>query len=123
MNREFDRVNAALAASVAGRALIFLQDAVRSAWRTSSTKTTAGSIGGALRSMPASRLIRTIAVAVVIAAALQPLLMIAMPATVAPAMPRPAFALVAMFAALAAWRAEAIVKAWPNSGLARLIGR
>lgn len=120
MNREFDRVDAALAASVVGRALIFLQDAAGSAWRSSSTGATAQSIGRALQAMPAAVLIRTIAVAVLIAAALQPLLMIAMPATVLPAIPRLVFALVAMFAGAAAWQAEAIVKSWPNSSLARL---
>jgi cellobiose-specific phosphotransferase system component IIC len=123
MNRDFDRVNAALAASTAGRALIFVEDVVRSAWRSSSTGTAARSIGGSRRSMPASRLIRAMAVAVGVAAALQPVLMIAMPETVAPAIPRSAFALIALVAALAAWQAEAIAKAWPNSGLARLLGR
>ena len=123
MNREFDRVNAALAASVPGRALIFLDGAIRSAWRTSSTGNATRSIGETLRNAPAPRLIQTAAAAIAIAAIVLPLLMMAMPATVAPALPRAAFALVAGFAALVAWQAEAIVNAWPNSRLARLLGR
>jgi hypothetical protein len=123
MSREFDRVDAALASSVAGRAVIVLDDAIRSAWRSSSTGAAARSIGSALRTMPAAAMIRAIAVAVFIAAALQPLLISAMPATVAPVMPWPAFALIAVFALLAAWRAEAIVNAWPGSTVSRWIGR
>lgn len=123
MSREFDRVDAALASSMAGRALIVLDDAIRAAWRSSSTGTTARSIGGTLRMMSAPAMIRTTAVAIFIAAALQPILISGMPAAVAPAMPWPAFVLIAMFAGVAAWRAEAIVNAWPGSTLARWIGR
>jgi len=123
MNGEFPRVNAALASSVAGRALIFLDRAAASAWRTSAAGGAARATRRSLRAMPASRLIRTIAVAVLIAAGLQPLLISAMPATVVPALPVPAFALVAIFAGIAAWQADAIVTAWPHSFLARWIGR
>ena len=52
--------------------------------------------------------------AVMIAAAMQPLLIVAMPLTVAPAVPWPAFALVAIFAGVAAWQAEALAAAWPS---------
>jgi len=123
MNREFDRVDRALASSVAGRALIVLDDAIRSAWRSSLTGATARSAGGALKVMPAPLLIRMIAVAVLIAAGVQPLLISVMPATVAPALPWPAYALEALFAGIVAWKAEAIVRAWPHSGLARLLDR
>jgi hypothetical protein len=123
MKRDFERVDAALASSAAGRALIYLHDAIGAAWQTSSTGAAARSMRGVSRSMPPATLLRTTAVAVLIAAVLQPLLMTAMPATVVPAMPWPAFALVATFAALAVWQAEAIVRAWPNSALARLFRR
>jgi len=98
MNREFDRVDAVLASSMPGRALNFLDDAIRAAWRSSSTGTAARSAGGALKVMPAPQLIRMIAVAVLIAAAMQPILISVMPATVAPALPWPAYALEAVFA-------------------------
>lgn len=123
MNRDFDRADAALASSIPGRILAFLGDTLESAWRTSSTGASARSIRGAVQAMPAPTLIRTVAVALMIAAALQPLLISAMPQTVAPAMPWPAFAVVAVLAAIAAWQAEAIVTAWPRSVLARWFGR
>ena len=123
MTREFDRVNAALAASVAGRTLAFLEDAVAAAWSRSATGAAARTIRSSVRGMPAPAVIRTVAAALLIAAAAQPLLMSAMPATVVPAMPRAAFALLALFAGVAAWQAEAMAKAWPDSALARLIRR
>jgi hypothetical protein len=123
MNRDFERVDAALASSAAARALIYLNHAIRAAWRSSSAGAVARSTRAALRTMPAATLIRTTAVAVVIAAALQPLLISAMPATVVPAMPWPAYALVAIFAALAAWQAEAMARAWSTSALAGLFRR
>jgi len=123
MNRDFELTDAALASSIAGRALAWLGDTIRSAWRSSATGAAARSVRGALQAMPATMLIRTIAVAVMTAAALQPLLMSAMPATVVPAMPWPAFAVVAIVAVVVAWQAEAIARAWPGSALARWIGR
>lgn len=123
MNRDFERTEAALASSIAGRVLAFLGDTVRSAWHSSSTGARFRSVRGALQSMPATMLIRAIAVAVMTAAALQPLLMRAMPATVVPAMPWPAFAVVVIFAAVAAWQAPAVAAAWPNSAVARLFRR
>jgi hypothetical protein len=121
MNQDFDRVNAALVSSVPGRLVVFLEDAIRSAWRSSSTGAASRSIGGTLRTMPAAERIRAIAVAVFIAAALQPLLIGAMPAAAAPALPWPAFAIVAGFAAVIAWKAEAFVSASRGSRLARWI--
>ena len=73
--------------------------------------------------MPKPNLTRTIAVAILIAAALQPLLIGVMPATVAPAMPWPVFAPFPVFAAAAAWQADAIVSAWPDSTLGRWFRR
>ena len=122
MNREFDRVDAELTSSVPGRVLIGLDTAVRAAWHSSSTGNAARSVGDTWRAMSAPAKVRTIAVAVSIATALQPLLISVMPATVAPAMPWPAFALIAVFALVAAWRAEAIASAWPGSAIARWVG-
>ncbi len=115
-----DHVRAAFASSVIGRIIAWLSGAVGSAWRTSSTGNAARSIGGQWRATPAPMLIRTIAVAVVIAAVAQPLLISLMPRTVAPAMPWPAFALVAVFAAATAWQADAIAHTWPASRLYRV---
>ena len=123
MNREFDRVDAALASSTPGRALNFLDNAIRAAWRTSTTAATTRSAGRALHDVPAPVLVRMIAVAVLIAVVMQPLLISVMPVTVAPAMPWPAYALEAVFAGIAAWKAEAVAKAWPDSALARWFRR
>jgi hypothetical protein len=73
--------------------------------------------------MPTATRIRNIAIAIAIAAAIQPALVSAMPATVVPAVPWPVFAVVALFAAFAAWQAEAVVTAWPRSAIARWFGR
>ena len=73
--------------------------------------------------MPATTRLRTVAVAVTIAAALQPLLIMTMPATIMPAMPRFAFIAAAILAAIAAWQAPAFIKAWPASAPARLFRR
>jgi hypothetical protein len=67
--------------------------------------------------------IRTVAIAAVIAAAAQPFLMTMMPKAVVPAMPRPVFALIAIFAAGAAWLAEPLIAAWPGSRLAGWLRR
>jgi hypothetical protein len=123
MNGDFERTDAALASSVAGRTVIFLDQVIRSAWASSSTGRTVRSFRRALQTAPAASLVRTIAAGVMIAAALQPLLMIAMPATVVPAMPWWAFIVVALAAAVAAMQPEAIIRAWPNSALARLFRR
>jgi hypothetical protein len=123
MKRDFARVDAALASSAAAGALMYLNHAIRAAWRSSSAGAAARSTRAAIRAMPAATRIRTTAMAVLIAAMLQPLLMRAMPATVVPAMPWPAFALIAIFAALAAWQAEAIARAWPTSALTGMFRR
>jgi hypothetical protein len=123
MNRDFARVDAVLASSAAAGALRYFKHAIRAASRSSSAVAVARSTRAAVRATPATTLIRTTAVAVVIAAALQPLLISAMPATVVPAMPWPAYVLVAIFAILAAWQAEAIVRAWSTSALTGLFRR
>lgn len=121
MTREFDHTRAAFSASVPGRILDSLGRATRSAWRTSITGGAVRSIAGELGAMPKPGVISTIAVAALIAASAQPLLASLMPRTVAPAMPWPFFAVVAVFAAAIVWQADAIVRAWPSSRLSRLL--
>lgn len=123
MTREFDQVRGAFASSVIGRVVMSLERAAVSAWRTSSTGNLARSTRKQAQAMAAPALIRTIALAVLIAALAQPLLISMMPGTVAPAMPWAAFALVAAFGAAIAWQPAAIVTAWPASRLARWIRR
>jgi hypothetical protein len=123
MNRDFERTEAALASSVAGRAVTFLDAAIGAAWKSSSAAAAGRSIRRILQTAPAVTLVRTIAAGVMIAAALQPLLTMAMPATVVPAMPWWAFIVVALVAAIAAMQPEAIVRAWPSSAPARLFRR
>ena len=118
MTREFPHARQALSTSAIGRGAAAVGATVRSAWKASR-------LGRTLRSLSQSRegslpaRIRAISIAVMVAAAMQPLLILAMPITVAPALPWPAFVLVAMFAAVAAWRADAFAAAWPASRLAR----
>ena len=123
MNREFDHVNDALASSLAGRTVIGLDGVVRAAWRSSRIGDWYRTERGSLRSMPKAIVIRSVAIAVAIAAAMQPALISAMPATVAPAVPWFAFALIVLFAAFTAWQAESIVTAWPGSAMARWLAR
>lgn len=121
MTREFDAVRASFASSRPGRLFAAATEAVKAAWRTSAAGAAARSICSAIRATPAASLIRTIAVAVAIAAAVQPMLIAVMPPTVAPAIPRALFAVIAVFAGLVAWRADAIDSAWSTSTLARLL--
>ena len=119
MTREFDYARQAFATSAIGRGAAGLGATARSAWEASRS---GRALRSNVRSLEATSLparIRAIAIAVMVAAAMQPLLILAMPATVAPALPWPAFVLVAMFAAAAASRAEAFAAAWPASRLAR----
>src|ERR1051325_4659886 len=71
-----------------------------------------------LSAMPKAASIATIAVAIAIAAAMQPLLIAVMPVTIKPALPWPAFLIVMVFAAVIAWRPEPFVEAWGESRLA-----
>ena len=123
MNRDFERTHAAMMSSAFGRAFGFLGDAIKAAWRASSTGRMARACRRAADEMPATTQLQTVAVAVAIAAALQPLLILTMPATVMPAMPWFAFVAIAIFAATIAYRAPAFIKAWPTSAPARLFRR
>ena len=123
MNDDFERTNSALASSVPGRAVSFLDDRIRSAWRDSSTGAVSRSIGRTLKASPSTMWIRAGSLAVMIASGIQPLLMRAMPATVVPAMPAVVFVVIAMFAGFAAWQPGAIASAWSTSAAARLFRR
>jgi hypothetical protein len=123
MNDEFERTNAALASSTPGRLLSFLDDALRAAWRNSSVGAFSQSIGRTWKTSSSATSIRAAAIALMIGAAMQPLLMLAMPATVVPAIPAFAFITIAVFAGVAAWQAEAMANAWRTSAAARLFRR
>lgn len=123
MTREFDHVREAFTSSMPGRAIASLERAAQSAWSTSRSANVARAIVARYRHTSTPALIRTIALTVVIAASLQPLLITMMPRTVAPAAPWAAFAVDAIFAGAIAWQAEAIAAAWPASRLARWMRR
>ncbi len=118
MTRDFDLIREAFASSLIGRMFATCDDAARAAWLKSRIGGAVRSIDRSRRSEPPATSIRTIALAIAIAAIMQPLLIKLMPMTVAPAMPWTAFALVAVFAGAIAWQAEAVARAWPSSRLA-----
>ena len=119
MTPEFDHARQALATSAIGRGAAALGATAGSAWKASRSGRAVRVMKQSLDATPLPARIRAIAIAVLVAAAMQPLMILAMPATVAPALPWPAFVLVATFAAAARWRAEAFAAAWPASRLAR----
>jgi len=115
MSDDFPLVREAFAESVPGRVLAMIVRVVQSAWHTSAVGDAARSRAARAAAMPPAQLVATIAAAVAIASALQPLLISLMPPTVAPALPWPAFIVIAAFAALIAWQSAAFVTAWRNS--------
>lgn len=119
MSNDFPLVRDAFAESVAGRLLAMVTRVSESAWRTSAVGHTARSLAAQTSTMPAASVVSTIAVAVAIASAMQPLLIALMPPTVAPALPRPTFIIIAVFAALIAWQPAAFVTAWRSSRFSR----
>jgi len=119
MTYEFDAVRASFASSQPGRLLAALTHAVKSASRTSAAGAAARSMSMTMKGIPTASVIRTSAVAITIAAAVQPMLIAVMPPTVAPAIPQALFVIIAAFAGLVAWQAEAIESAWSTSTLAR----
>jgi hypothetical protein len=120
MTQEFDHVREAFARSVAGRLLSAIEDVWLRAWRSSAA---VHAIAGAIATASAASSIRMMAVAVTVAAIVQPLLIRLMPLTVAPAVPWWAYGLVAVVSTVAATQAEALATSWPASRLRRLIGR
>jgi hypothetical protein len=122
MTHEFDHVQAAFAASTPGRAVAGVTRAMASAWRTSRLGRVRH-LAGSWRLAPASAWIRHVAVAVAVAAGLQPLAMAMLPATLRPATPAAAFVAIALLAVIAGWRAEAVAAAWHGSRLAGWLRR
>jgi hypothetical protein len=120
MTPEFDHVHAAFAASTPGRAVAGVTGAMASAWRTSRLARVRNSV---VTSQPAPTLIRYAAIAVAVAAGLQPLLMWMMPITVKPGTPAAVFVAIALLAVAVASRPEAIAAAWPGSRLTRWLRR
>jgi hypothetical protein len=120
MTPEFDHVHAAFTTSTPGRVVASVSGAMASAWRTSRVGRVRNSI---VTLQPAATLIRYVAIAVAVAAGLQPLLMWMMPITVKPGTPWAVFVAIALLAAAAASRPEAIAAAWPGSRLTRWLRR
>lgn len=117
MTQEFDHVRVAFAESVAGRWWSGTNRAFASAWRSSSFASAMRQL--VLEFPTGARRVRTIAIAVAIAAGLQPLLMVMMGRTVRPSLPLGVFVVIAVAAAAAGLRPASIATAWPQSRLAR----
>jgi len=118
VSADFPLVRDAFADSVAGRLLATSMRAGQSAWRTSAVGHAARSLSDHAAAKPAD-VVATIAVAIAIASAMQPLLIALMPPTVAPALPWPAFIVIAAFAAVIASQPAAFVTAWRSSRFSR----
>jgi hypothetical protein len=123
MTPEFDRVREAFAGSVPGKSVRAFAGAAGSAWRTSTSGRALRALARSLEAMPVAARIRTLAIAVAIAAMMQPVIALILPATVVPAVPVAAYLLVAMFSVGAAWQADALVASWAGSRLARILRR
>jgi len=123
MTLEFEDTRASFATSRLGRVLANLGQLATAAWRSSSCRATAERLANAWNRQPAPMRIRGSAIAVAVAAALQPFLIWLMPATVRPALPQFAYMMVAALAAAAAWRSDMIANAWPSSRLAHWLRR
>jgi hypothetical protein len=123
MSNDFPLVRAAFADSIPGRILRALTQLLSAAWGSAVVGQAFRSVAGSARAASKGSTVASIAGAVAIASAMQPLLITLMPLTVVPALPWPAFLIVAGFAAAIAWRPEPFVSAWANSWLARRIRR
>ena len=121
MTQEFDRVRESFASSLAGRILSSVTQIIASAWHSSAFASAMRRITG--EASGATVFIRAIAIAIAVAALLQPVLMQMTSRTVRPAMPLFVFVTIALAAAAAAWRPEVIAASWPQSRLARWLRR
>lgn len=119
--REFDQVRAVLARSLPGRAWSAIGRRSTAAWRTSFFAAAIRRVAGGWRTTTADGRISAIALMVAVASALQLLLIQWMPLTIRPAVPAIVFVVVAMLAAIVAWRADAIARSWPSSRFARIL--
>lgn len=119
MTHEFDRVRASFAASGPGRVFAGVRHVIESGWRTSLAGSGLRRVVTRWRLTPAPERARTIAIAVGVAAALQPLLMWMMSRTVRPATPQYLFVTIVLLAGAAAWRPDLVAASWRESRLAR----
>ena len=110
MTSEFDHVRAAFWSSLPARVLTRLGILTRSAWRSSFFNAKTTRVARAVSSRPAAERIQMAAVAVAVAAGLQPPLMWMMPATIRPAMPVAVFIGVVLIAAFVAWQAGPLAR-------------
>lgn len=118
MTGEFDHVRAAFSRSLPARVVSAGAAVVIRAWRSSALHRL---VSFAKPTRVAATLVEVFGIAVFIAAVMQPVLIVMMPATVAPAFPWWGYLLIALLAALMGWQAEMVVTAWPTSRLRRLI--
>jgi hypothetical protein len=114
MTREFDHVRDAFARSLVGRILAASDDALARAWRTSTVRRQ-------LQFVRTRAGVRSTAIAVAVAALMQPLLISTMSRTVAPAMPWWAFVAIGLLSLMVAWQADAVAASWSSSRLRRLL--
>jgi hypothetical protein len=123
MTKEFDLVRASFAVSTAARVLTAVRHVIESGWRTSFTARLLRSVVTGWRATPAPARARHLAIAVGVAAALQPLLIRMMSRTVRPATPDYLFITIALLAGVAAWRPDLVARSWHDSRLARWLRR
>ena len=123
MTRDFVRVRFAASQSIAGRALRRIVVIVGAAWATAVTGQSVRTISRRFAALPPAQRLRWAATVVAIAAALHLIFRAVMPAAVVPALPAALVLAFAAIAAMTAWRAESVHRAWRQSRLARLFGR
>lgn len=123
MTHEFDHVRASFASSRPARALSIAREVTASGWRSSAFHSTLRRVAGGFTRLSTVDRIRTAAVAIAVAAAVQPLLMWMMAPTVRPAMPVFVFVAIALVAIAAAVRPGDVATALPASRLARWLRR
>ena len=120
MSAEFDSARESFASSAPGRVMRYVSQSAAAAWRSSSVRSALQRTNQQLAMTPAER-VRTGAIAVAVAALLQPVLSMMMPAAARPlSLPFAVIAVVALAAAVA-WRAESIAATWPSSRLRQLL--
>jgi hypothetical protein len=121
VTHEFDRVRAAFASSLLGRMMRIMSGSIESGWHSSAFRSAVQRAPAPLTA--ASDRVRAVAVAVAVAAMIQPLVMLATPLTIRPTMPVFAFATIAVIALVAAIRPGTVMTAWPQSRIGRWLRR
>ena len=120
MSREFDRLRATFAMSMAGRLMYAVVSLTEAAWHSSAI---VSGLRERLGGHDAPTILRIAAIAVAVGSLMQPLLIWVMPRMARPAMPLLALVAVAMFSVAVAANADQISRAWPSSVVARLLKR